>query len=273
MRRRVLLAGGVVLVSGLVLLSACTQTSNGVLTGTVSFEGVVGPADHATHKQLVVSQAGHEVAHQVLTSSGKYSLSLPPGRYAISVSGPLAGSPVGNAVSVTANSTVRRNLYLVTGDNLPPPALQRVSVLVFSPDATACRASSLSGTAGSQGGGAVGATLIAVEFRNTGTSQCTLSGVPEVSLIKADGSILPTTQNSGLTSPQRSVILEPNSANSAGLEVYWFNDCHPSGQLQIRVTLPSNGGITSIPISPVSLYCEGPSGGSELQVTTAYLWF
>jgi hypothetical protein len=83
-----------------------------------------------------------------------------------------------------------------------------------------------------------------IEFTNIGSRPCTLRGLPRVSIVQANGQVLPVSQAPGslALSP---VTLQPGKPNAADLVIYWANWCgHRPGQLLVRVKLPSGSEVT-----------------------------
>jgi hypothetical protein len=137
-----------------------------------------------------------------------------------------------------------------------------------------CAASSLRLQGGRQGGGAVGVAQGAVSLTNTGTTSCTLSGIPTVQLLRANSTALAVRNAAPATPLEKALDLAPGK--SATLVVEWTNWCgSPPGPLDIRLKFDGAGDVTG-PFNGPPAYdfvpaCAQPGQSSSTTVLDAYL--
>ena len=115
---------------------------------------------------------------------------------------------------------------------------------------------------GSAGAGQISYTLT---LTNASSSPCFVSGIPDVQLLDAKGSPLPTHQSAAQPGTQTAarVVLPPNGA--AALDARFSPDVAGTGDLQtgrcepVATTLqvtPAGGGSLDAPIHPPTPVCE-----------------
>jgi hypothetical protein len=119
-RRAGAISSGVALVLLLsVLLLGCSQATVGILTGKISLAGRVPSAALIARDQVVVSQGRKAVARQPYAKEKLYRFSLAPGRYAITLAGPVTATPFGNVAVVHIGATTRKDLAVVFHGSAP----------------------------------------------------------------------------------------------------------------------------------------------------------
>ena len=96
-----------------VLLCGCSDPTRGTLTGRMSLVGRVPPVARSARTEVVVSQGMTAVAREPYVRGGSFRFSLAPGRYTITLVGPITYTPFGNVAVVMAGGTTRKNLGLV----------------------------------------------------------------------------------------------------------------------------------------------------------------
>lgn len=130
--------------------------------------------------------------------------------------------------------------------------------------ANACSASELSGSFDAVPGSA-GAGQITYRLRveNTGSSPCSVQGIPDVLLIGTSGDALPTSPSAEPgQGPGARVVLQPG--DSAGADARFSPDVNGTGDSQqgrcqptatvLRVTI--GGGTLDAPVQPPTSVCE-----------------
>ncbi len=158
-------------------------------------------------------------------------------------------------------------------ESTPTPSATRTPV--------ACGAAQLSAKASYQG--ATGSMAGAIIFTNSGSTQCTLQGTAEVTLIDANGDKLPVVQKMmSLDGSERPVTLDPG--RQASLFFVWSNWCPAgtaetssaspiSGGLSFLVTMRDSSGTVTVPVESVGSTngnltprCDAPGRDSSLSV-------
>lgn len=166
------------------------------------------------------------------------------------------GSGANTAVTVTSTRTVTTT-HTVTKQS--------------APSAPACTGDQLSASfdvvPGSAGAGQVEYVLT---VQNTSQTHCFVSGLPQVKLLGADGSPLPTHPVAAQQTPAPKVELGPGDSARAQVrlspDVSGTGDapsgpCQPKAQT-LQVT-PNGGGTTMGPVTPPTSVCE--QGTLELE--------
>ncbi|HLH72275.1 MAG TPA: DUF4232 domain-containing protein [Chloroflexota bacterium] len=154
-------------------------------------------------------------------------------------------------------------LFAVTGFAASPSGVEA---------AAACTAGSLIANAPVQG--ATQALVGSVIFTNVSTSGCTLQGVPTIQILDATGAVLAVSQTNlppgpgGTTGP-----ITLRSLQLASVFIHWDNFCQspmPPSPFSLKVTLPGDGSLTVLLISPGTIPptppCASPSSPSILSV-------
>jgi len=113
-----------------------------------------------------------------------------------------------------------------------------------------------------------------IDITNTGRQPCTLHGVPQVEMLRSDGSALGVRQ-ARPAGRARPLVLPPGK-RLAALTVSWANWCHGSpGPLRLRITLPGAGGALVVPFDGPPNYnyvprCTAPGHASTIAVLSPY---
>lgn len=147
-----------------------------------------------------------------------------------------------------------------TSSSTPSPSARPAS-------APACGADALriDGT----GQGATGNDAVGVGLTNTGTSACSLPGLPaSVELLDSNGSPLNVTVEARPGSAVARVILRPGIPDDASLGLFWSNWCQtPPTSLQVRLTFDGLAGAIAGPLTGrLDARCDEPGQPSTLQV-------
>jgi Protein of unknown function (DUF4232) len=114
-----------------------------------------------------------------------------------------------------------------------------------------------------------------IEFTNVGSRPCVLRGLPQVSIVQANGKSLPVRLVRAPDLSLSPVVLPAGTVNAADLVVFWANWCgRPPGPLSVRITL-SAGGVVTGPFNGPPDYnlvpdCPGPGYPSTISVIDAY---
>jgi Protein of unknown function (DUF4232) len=157
-------------------------------------------------------------------------------------------------VTVTQTTTVVRTVTTTAPTSTTTPA-----------NASACKANELSGTfAVVEGSAGAGQISYRLTLKNTGSSPCSVSGIPQVQLVGTTGAALPTSPSAEPgQGPGAKVVLQPG--DSASAEARFSPDVtgtgdNQSGQCQptatvLRVTA-SGGGTLDAPVQPPTPVCE-----------------
>jgi photosystem II stability/assembly factor-like uncharacterized protein len=129
-----------------------------------------------------------------------------------------------------------------------------------------CSAASLA-IAGSRQG-EVSTVNVGVAITNTGSTACTLGGLPKtVEILRASGVPLALTDDAPLGSSATQVVLGPGVQDAAELTFYWVNWCQaPPGELQVRVDFDGRGAVTGPLAGPLLPICLDPAQASSIQV-------
>jgi hypothetical protein len=114
-----------------------------------------------------------------------------------------------------------------------------------------------------------------IEFTNVGSRPCVLRGLPEVSIVAANGKSLPVrlVRDPGVSLGP--VVLPADTLDAADLVVFWANWCgRPPGPLSVWITLPAGGTVTG-PFNGPPDYnlvpgCPAPGHPSTISVIDAY---
>ena len=164
----------------------------------------------------------------------------------------------GGTTTVTVTNTVT-HVKTVTAPKPKPETTTSTTA------ASACAASSLQGSfevvEGSAGAGQISYDLT---LTNTGSSPCSVSGIPQVQLLGTTGAALPTTASA---EPGRGaggkVVLQPGAKATAearfspdvtGQGDQQSGQCQPTATV-LRVTAPG-GGTLDAPVQPPTPVCE-----------------
>ena len=113
-----------------------------------------------------------------------------------------------------------------------------------------------------------------IDITNTSRQPCTLRGVPQVEILRSDGSALGVRQ-ARPADRARPLVLPPGK-RLAALTVSWANWCHGSpGPLLLRITLPGAGGALVVPFDGPPNYnyvprCTAPGHASTIAVLSPY---
>ncbi|MGH3443753.1 MAG: DUF4232 domain-containing protein [Nocardioidaceae bacterium] len=141
-----------------------------------------------------------------------------------------------------------------------------------SPDG--CRAEALRVRGGRQGENTGAHADIVVT--NTSPAACFLTGLPRVSILRADGTALPIRQQTPAPHLNLRAVALAARGGTAVLTLYWSNWCHDRpGPLTIAVTLPGSAGTVRGPFNGPPDYdyvpgCLAKGKASTLEVTQAY---
>ena len=113
-----------------------------------------------------------------------------------------------------------------------------------------------------------------IDITNTSRQPCTLRGVPQVEILRSDGSALGVRQ-ARPADRARPLVLPPGK-RLAALTVSWANWCRSSpGPLLLRITLPGAGGALVVPFDGPPAYnyvprCTSPGHASTIAVLSPY---
>jgi hypothetical protein len=130
--------------------------------------------------------------------------------------------------------------------------------------ASACSASDLSASFDEvQGSAGAGQITYRLTVKNTGSSPCSVQGIPDVLLLGTSGAALPTSPSAEPgQGPGTSVVLQPG--DSAGADARFSPDVNGTGDNQqgkcqptatvLRVTI--GGGSLDAPVQPPTSVCE-----------------
>lgn len=130
--------------------------------------------------------------------------------------------------------------------------------------ASACSASELSGSFDEvQGSAGAGQISYRLTVKNTGSSPCSVQGIPNVLLLGTSGAALPTSPSAEPgQGPGAAVVLQPG--DSAGADARFSPDVNGTGDNQqgkcqptatvLRVTI--GGGSLDAPVQPPTSVCE-----------------
>lgn len=130
--------------------------------------------------------------------------------------------------------------------------------------ASACSASQLSGSFDEvQGSAGAGQITYRLTVKNTGSSACSVQGIPQVLLLGTTGAALPTSPSAEPgQGPGTQVVLQPG--DSAGADARFSPDVNGTGDNQqgkcqptatvLRVTI--GGGKLDAPVQPPTSVCE-----------------
>jgi photosystem II stability/assembly factor-like uncharacterized protein len=129
-----------------------------------------------------------------------------------------------------------------------------------------CSAGSLA-IAGSRQG-EVSTVNVGVAITNTGTTACSLGGLPKtVEILGASGVPLALTNDPPVGSAATQVVLGPGVQDAAELTFYWMNWCQASpGELQVRVDFDGRGAVTGPLAGSLLPTCLDPAQASSIQV-------
>jgi hypothetical protein len=130
--------------------------------------------------------------------------------------------------------------------------------------ASACSASGLSGSFDEvQGSAGAGQITYRLTVKNTGSSPCSVQGIPDVLLLGTSGAALPTSPSAEPgQGPGTNIVLQPG--DSAGADARFSPDVNGTGDNQqgkcqptatvLRVTI--GGGSLDAPVQPPTSVCE-----------------
>jgi Protein of unknown function (DUF4232) len=161
------------------------------------------------------------------------------------------GSTKTTTVTQTVTTTVTKTVTVTTTPT--------------STSAAPCIGSDLGGGfAGVEGSAGAGQITYTLTLTNTSSAACSVSGVPELHLLDAQGGALPTnaTAQPGQPSPAPTVVLQPGA--SAKADARFSPDVPGTGETQtgpceatahtLEVTI--GGSSTTVPITPPTPVCE-----------------
>jgi photosystem II stability/assembly factor-like uncharacterized protein len=116
--------------------------------------------------------------------------------------------------------------------------------------------------------GEVSTVNVGVAITNTGSTACTLGGLPKtVEILGTSGVPLALTDDAPLGSSATQVVLGPGVQDAAELTFYWVNWCQaPPGELQVRVDFDGRGAVTGPLAGPLLAICLDPAQASSIQV-------
>lgn len=114
-----------------------------------------------------------------------------------------------------------------------------------------------------------------IEFTNVGSRPCVLRGLPQVSIVQANGKSLPVRLVRASDLSLSPVVLPAGTLDAADLIVFWANWCgRPPGPLSVRITLSAGGVVTGPfdgpPDDNLVPGCPGPGHPSTISVIDAY---
>jgi hypothetical protein len=153
-------------------------------------------------------------------------------------------------VTVTQTSTI---VHTVTAASTTSTAAE-----------SACTASQLSGSFDEvQGSAGAGQITYRLTLKNTGSSACSVHGIPDVLLLGTSGAALPTSPSAEPgQGPGATIVLQPG--HSAGADARFSPDVNGTGDNQsgkcqptatvLRVTI--GGGSLDAPVQPPTSVCE-----------------
>jgi hypothetical protein len=135
-----------------------------------------------------------------------------------------------------------------------------------APTAAACPASALAGSfTGIPGSAGAGQISYALVVKNTSSSTCFVSGLPDVQQVGADGSVIPTKvtpEHPGATTAVKVSLAPGDSARAEarfspdipGVGENQTGACEPKA-VKLRVTAPG-GGSFDVPVTQPTSVCE-----------------
>ena len=141
-------------------------------------------------------------------------------------------------------------------------------------DTAPCSTTTLAAQGGRKSGGSVGEAEGTVILTNKSGDPCFLRGIPSVTLLRSDGSLLGVESVAPKNPALPPLLLQPT--HSAVLVVYWANWCgSPPGPLQVRITPAGGAGsltgsFDGPPDSDSVPTCTNGNKSSTLTVVHAY---
>ena len=128
---------------------------------------------------------------------------------------------------------------------------------------------------GGREGAGFGTARGEIEVTNVGSTACRLDGLPEVSLLRTDGTRLAVASTEAPGAALHPVTLAPFGGH-AQVSVAWINWCGPTpGHLLVAVGLPQDGGTAIGPFDgpPDGAYvptCRSADQRSEIATLVAW---
>jgi hypothetical protein len=178
-------------------------------------------------------------------------------RRALAVFGVLALAGCGGTKTLTVTNTVT-HVRTVT--------VTTPTTTAVKPASSPCSGGALTGTfAVVEGSAGAGQIVYRLTLKNTGSSPCFVSGLPQVQLLGTTGNALPTSVSAAQAGTGTAAKISLQPGDSATAEAQFSPDVNgtgdsTSGQCQptatvLRVTAPG-GGTVDAPIQPPTPVCE-----------------